>query len=69
MLVVVLAVTYILLILTQRFFGFYKKEYAVGLITLSFVIAISCFINAFYLSAVIWTLLTLMEYNHFLKME
>lgn len=69
MLITILAITYILLTLTQRRFGAYNKEYTAGLIMLSLVLAISCFINSFYIAATIWGVLTLLEYNHFLKME
>ena len=69
MLTTLMAVIYILLTLTQRIFGLYTKEYSAGLFTLSFVISVCCFINSFYIAGSIWIILTLLEYNHFLKME
>jgi hypothetical protein len=64
-----LAFTYILLLITQRLFGFYSKEYTAGLITISFVLCVCCFINSFYIAGSIWGLLTLLEYNGFLKLK
>jgi len=68
MLTVLLAIIYVLLVLSQKMFALYTKEYSAGLMTLSFVIAISCFISSFYISASIWSILTLLEYNHFIKL-
>jgi hypothetical protein len=62
-----LCILYIVLILIERIFGLYWKEYTVGLITLSLVIAISYYIKSFYFPAFLWALTTLLEYNHYLR--
>lgn len=64
-----LAFTYILLLLTQKVFGFYSKDYIAGLIMISFVLSVCCFINSFYFAGAIWGTLTLLEYNDFLKIK
>ena len=65
--VIGLCILYIGLLLIERIFGLYWKEYTVGLITLSLVIAISCYIRSYYISAAVWAITTLMEYNHYLR--
>lgn len=62
-----LCILYIGLILIERIFGLYWKEYTAGLIMLSLVIVISCYIKSYYISAVIWLITTLLEYNHYLR--
>ena len=69
MLVTYLAVLYILLMITQRVFGFYTKEFIAGLFMLSFVIMIICFMKSFYIAGSIWCVTTLLEYNSFIKSE
>lgn len=62
-----LCILYIVMILIERIFGLYWREYTAGLITLSLVIAISYFIKSNYFPAFLWAITTLLEYNHYLK--
>lgn len=67
MLVTYLAILYILLLLIERIFAIYNKEYTVGVITLSLILAVCCFIKSYYIAGSIWSLLTLLEYNHYIN--
>lgn len=69
MLITSLGIIYILLLLIERIFVIYSKDLTAGLLMLSLVLMVCCLINSFYIPALIWGILTLLEYNHFLKME
>lgn len=62
-----LCLLYIGLQITEFQLGLHWKEYSVGMIFLSLIITISCFINSFYVSSFIWFLVTLIEYRSYLK--
>lgn len=62
-----LCLLYIGLQITEFQFGLHWKEYSVGMIFLTAIIAVSCFINSFYISSFIWFLITLIEYRSYLK--
>jgi len=64
-----LAVLYILLIITQRLFGLYTKEFIGGLLTLCIIIMVLCFMKSFYIAGTLWVITTLLEYNNFIKTE
>ena len=66
MLITGLCILYIGLQLTEYMFGLHWKEFSIGVLILSIVITISCFINSMLISGIIWTVVSLIEYRNYL---
>ena len=62
-----LCILYIGLQLIDSYFDFHWKQFTIGVIMLSCVITILCFINSMIISGIIWLVVTLIEYRTYLK--
>ncbi len=62
-----LCLLYVGLQLLDWYFDFYWKEFTIGIIMLSCIITILCFIDSMVISGIIWLIVTLIEYRTYLK--
>ncbi len=62
-----LCLLYVGLQLLDWYFDFYWKEFTIGIIMLSSIITILCFIDSMVISGIIWLIVTLIEYRTYLK--
>lgn len=67
MLLISLALVYIVLLISEHIFYINEKEDTAGVITLSLILTLTCFINSYHIVGMIWFIMTLLEYNYFLK--
>lgn len=67
MLILGLCILYIGLQIIDNVFGLHWKEFSVGVILLSLVITILCYIDSMMIAGTIWLVVTLIEYRTYLN--